>query len=78
MALFASCLLTMHMMLYFFHHFELPFVLNTFQIRTQIRNNQILNPPMMNDVVNQIINQREATPINQGEIIFTILHNFYY
>lgn len=55
----------MHMMLYFFHHFELPFVLNTFQIRTQIRNNQILNPPMMNDVVNQIINQREATPINQ-------------
>lgn len=65
MALFASCLLTMHMMLYFFHHFELPFVLNTFQIRTQIRNNQILNPPMMNDVVNQIINQREATPINQ-------------
>ena len=35
MALFVSCILTMHMMLYFFHHFELPFVLNTFQIRNQ-------------------------------------------
>lgn len=38
MALFVSCILTMHMMLYFFHHFELPFVLNTFQIRMTMAN----------------------------------------
>jgi len=62
MALFASCLLITHMMLYFFHHFELPFVLNTFQIRSRIRNPQgNQNPqntlPLITDVVNDIINQ---------------------
>jgi len=41
MALFVSCILTMHMMLYFFHHFELPFVLNTFQIRMRINNENV-------------------------------------
>lgn len=59
MALFASCLLIMHMMLYFFHHFELPFVLNTFQIRSRIRNpnNSQNTVPLINDVVNDLINQ---------------------
>lgn len=61
MALFASCLLIMHMMLYFFHHFELPFVLNTFQIRSRIRNpnNSQNTVPLINDVVNELINQTQ-------------------
>jgi len=61
MALFASCLLIMHMMLYFFHHFELPFVLNTFQIRSRIRNpnNSQNTVPLINDVVNELINQSQ-------------------
>jgi len=46
-ALFTSCMLTMHMMIFFFHHFELPFVLNTFQIRrrfTPLVAEPIINP----------------------------------
>lgn len=43
-ALFTSCMLTMHMMVFFFHHYELPFVLNTFQIRTRFRPAVVQHP----------------------------------
>jgi len=63
MALFASCLLIMHMMLYFFHHFELPFVLNTFQIRSR---NPPNNPvPLIND--DQVQENIDHTTTAQAE-----------
>lgn len=65
MALFASCLLIMHMMLYFFHHFELPFVLNTFQIRSR---NPPNNPvPLINDdQVQEIIDHTTTAQAENG------------
>ena len=63
MALFVSCILTMHMMLYFFHHFELPFVLNTFQIRMTMANTR----PNTNTDQRQQTNQTQRQQTNNSQ-----------
>jgi len=51
-------MLTMHMMIFFFHHFELPFVLNTFQIRRRFT-------PL---IAEPIINPATVTPSQESHV----------
>ncbi|CBY11274.1 unnamed protein product [Oikopleura dioica] len=63
-ALFTSCMLTMHMMIFFFHHFELPFVLNTFQIRRRFT--PLIAEPIINPATTSP-NQESGTNLNEDQ-----------